>query len=150
PRILTSLGYRRVLLVNTVALGVLIAHFVTIGVGTPVWIIVIQGAALGFLSALQYTSMNTLAYADVSGVETSMASTIASTFQQMPMSFGVATASIVTAVVIGDRPHDAAQMIRGIHGAFVVLGAMTVLSALVFRELGPNDGANVSRHHEEV
>jgi hypothetical protein len=37
-------------------------------------------------------------------------------------------------------------MIRGIHQAFFVLGALTVLSTIVFRELKSDDGEAVSQH----
>ena len=78
-----------------------------------------------------------------------MASTIASTLQQMSMSFGVAAASLATALFIPNRFHtDPAQMIHGVHKAFVALGLLTILSAAVFRELRPTDGRNVSRHEE--
>jgi EmrB/QacA subfamily drug resistance transporter len=148
PIILTRLGYRRVLLSNTVIIGLLIALFATVGPGTPVWIIVLQAFTFGFFQSLQYTSMNTLVYADVPERMTSMASTIASTAQQMSLSFGVATASLVTALFIPDRFHsDSTQMIHGIHLAFYVLGVLTLLSAAVFIELKDDDGDNVSRHH---
>jgi EmrB/QacA subfamily drug resistance transporter len=151
PRILTRLGYRRTLLANTVVLGALIGLFATIGWGTPVWLIALQGLCFGFVSSLQYTSMNTLAYAEVSVGETSMASTIASTLQQMSMSFGVAAASLATALFIPDRSHASAeQMLQGIHQALLVLGGLTVLSALVFRELKAADGDNISLHHVEA
>jgi hypothetical protein len=79
-----------------------------------------------------------------------MASSLASTTQQMSISFGVAFASLATALFIPDRhDSDPANMIHGIHEALLCLGAMTVLSALVFRELKPNDGDNVSRHKVE-
>jgi EmrB/QacA subfamily drug resistance transporter len=151
PYILRRLGYRRVLLSNTVIIGLLIVLFATVGPGTPVWVIVAQAFGFGFFSSLQYTSMNTLVYADVIPSQTSMASTIASTVQQMSMSFGVAVASLITAIFIPDRFHaDAWQMIRGIHKAFLVLGGLTVLSALVFRELKPEDGEAVSQHNQGV
>jgi MFS family permease len=147
PRILARFGYRRVLLVNTILLGMLIALFSTVGPQTSVFMIVAQAFTFGFLSSLQYTSMNTLVYSDVPARETSQASTIASTSQQMSLSFGVAAASLTAAIFIPDRFHsDATQMIHGTHEAFVVLGAMTVLSAAVFSMLRQTDGANVSQH----
>jgi EmrB/QacA subfamily drug resistance transporter len=147
PRILRYLGYRRVLISNTVILGLLIILFATIGVGTPVWLIVLQAFAFGFFTSLQYTSMNTLVYADVAAEQASSASTIASTMQQMAISFGVATASLATAFFIPDRFHTSApEMIHGIHQAFFVLGGWTILSALVFRELKNDDGETVSLH----
>jgi EmrB/QacA subfamily drug resistance transporter len=146
PAILRRFGYRTVLLSNTITLGVLIMLFATIGVGTPVWLIVLQVFIFGFFTSLQYTSMNTLAYADVTEDQASSASTIASTMQQMSISFGVATASLVTAFFIPDRFHsNALQMIHGVHKAFFVLGVLTILSAIVFRELKSDDGESVSQ-----
>jgi EmrB/QacA subfamily drug resistance transporter len=147
PGILTRFGYRGVLISNTLILGLLIALFATIGVGTPAWLIVAQAFCFGFFSSLQYTSMNTLVYADVTEEETSSASSIASTMQQMSISFGVATASLAAAFFIPDRFHSGApDMIRGIHKAFLVLGGLTLLSTIVFRELKNTDGAAVSQH----
>jgi hypothetical protein len=145
PRILRLFGYRTVLISNTVIIGVMILSFTTIKAGTPVWLILLQVFSYGFFTSLQYTSMNTLVYADVSEAESSSASSIASTAQQMSMSFGVATASLMTALFIPDRfRSDAPQMIHGIHHAFVFMGGLTILSAVVFSELRPSDGGTVS------
>jgi EmrB/QacA subfamily drug resistance transporter len=147
PGILRRLGFRGVLISNTMILGLLIVLFATIGADTPVWLIVAQAFVLGFFTSLQYTSMNTLAYADVTEEQTSAASTIASTMQQMSISFGVAVASLVTAFFIPDRFHTSApEMVRGIHRAFLVLGGLTVFSSIVFRELKNDDGNAVSLH----
>ena len=91
PRILKLFGFRGVLVSNTIILGLMILLFATIGVGTPVWLIVLQAFFYGFFTSLQYTSsMNTLVFADVTEEDTSSASTIASTpMQQMSISFGV-------------------------------------------------------------
>jgi MFS family permease len=149
PKILDRFGYRRVLISNTVILGLQIALFTTIGARTPVWIIVLQVFCFGFFTSLQYTSMNTLVYADITEAQTSGASTIASTMQQMSISFGVATASLSAALFIPDRFHsDAAQMVHGVHQAFLLLGGLTVLSTIVFRELQSQDGAAVSNQRD--
>ena len=149
-KILNRFGYRSVLLTNTILLGATMALFATIGADTSIATIAAQAFAFGFFSSLQYTSMNTLAYADVPPHQTSMASTIASTMQQMSMSFGVATASLTAAVFLPERSHpDVAQMIHGIHQAFLVLGGLTVLSAGIFRGLRNDDGESVSQHHAE-
>jgi predicted MFS family arabinose efflux permease len=97
PKILARVGFRGVLISNTVILGVLLMLFATIGVRTPVWLIVLQAFCYGTFSSLQYTSMNTLTYADISEEQTSSASSIASTIQQMSISFGVASAGLATA-----------------------------------------------------
>jgi MFS family permease len=135
------------LISNTVALGALILFFAGVGLNTPIWLIVAQAFCFGFFSSLQYTSMNTLVYADIAEEQASSASSIASTMQQMSISFGVATASLATAFFIPDRFQSTApEMIHGIHQAFFVLGGLTVLSTAVFRELKSADGETVSRH----
>jgi EmrB/QacA subfamily drug resistance transporter len=139
PRILARFGYRAVLVSNTLVLGVLILLFATIGGATPVWLIVLQMFAFGLFSSLQYTSMNTLVYADVSSQAASDASTIAST----------AVASLVTALFVPDRFHTApGELLQGIHEALLVLGGATLLSTLVFHGLRRDDGSAVSRHRE--
>jgi hypothetical protein len=150
PAILARLGYRTVLVANTVLLGVLIMLFATIGIATPVWLIVVLSFIYGFFQSLQFTSMNTLVYADVSAKAAAGASTIASTAQQLSMSFGVATASLVAALFVPDRFHtDAAHMIVGVHKAFLALGAGTIAATAVFVGLKPTDGSAVSQHHAE-
>ena len=146
PRILAIFGYRAVLVSNTLLIGIQIVLFATIGVRTPVWLIVGEVFCYGFFTSLQYTAMNTLVYADVSEEQASAASSIASTMQQMAISFGVASASLVTAFFIPD-PHtsNAPQFIHGVHRAFFVLGGMTILSTIVFRELNKDDGDSVSQ-----
>ena len=147
PGILARFGHRAVLVSNTVIVGLQIVLFATIGVATPVWLIVIQGFTYGFFQSLQFTSMNTLAYADVSEEQASSASTIASTAQQMSLSFGVATASLVAALFLPDRSNtDASEMIRGVHHAFLILGVATIASTTVFHGLKRDDGSAVSRH----
>jgi len=121
--------------------------FATVGVDTPVWRIVLQAFVLGFFTSMQYTSMNTLVYADVTGNQTSSASTIASTGQQMSISFGVASASLIASMFVPERLHsDPAAMVHGVHEAFIVLGLITIASSLVFMELRKIDGGAVSSH----
>ena len=147
PSILARVGYRGVLISNTLILGLLILLFATIGVGTPVWLIVAQAFCFGFFSSLQYTSMNTLVYADVTEEQASSASSIASTTQQMSISFGVASAALLIALFIPDRFHsNAPEMIHGIHLAFLALGGITIAATVVFSELKNMDGENTSRH----
>ena len=146
-RVLNRVGYRAVLVSNTVLIGLLIAAFGTIGLHTPMWVILLQAFAYGAFSSLQYTSMNTLAFADTNESQTSSASSIASTMQQMSVSFGVAIAGLTTAFFLPSAAGTpAAEVVRGIHKAFWLLGVLTVLSTIVFRSLRSGDGDDVSQH----
>jgi EmrB/QacA subfamily drug resistance transporter len=151
PRILRRFGYRTVLVSNTITLGVMLILFSSIDVGTPAWLIALLTFIFGFVTSTQYTSMNTLAFADVSAEEASSASTIASTAQQLAVSFGVAAASLTAAWFIPDHAQAGpAPFIQGIHLALRALGASTVLATLVFWELKPSDGDAVSSHKAAV
>jgi len=97
-------------------------------------------------TSLQYTSMNTLVYADITEKDTSAASSIASTMQQMSISFGVAAAGLATAVFVPSTQTDPAGMIRGIHEALIALGILTIVSTVVFLGLKSGDGDDVSQH----
>ena len=155
PKILARVGYRGVLISNTLILGVLIILFATIGPGTPVWLIVMQAFCFGFFTSLQYTSMNTLVYADVSADATKARAKHhrqyhAAVVQQMPHGNGVATPRHNKNGVpyIPERFHSSApEMIHGIHLAFLALGTLTIFSTLIFRELKRGDGDSVSQHN---
>jgi EmrB/QacA subfamily drug resistance transporter len=146
-RVLNRVGYRAVLVSNTVLIGLLIAVFGTIGLHTPMWAILLLAFAYGGFSSLQYTSMNTLAFADTNETQTSSASSIASTMQQMSVSFGVAIAGLTTAFFLPtESGAPAVEVVRGIHKAFWLLGVLTILSTIVFRSLRSGDGDDVSQH----
>jgi EmrB/QacA subfamily drug resistance transporter len=150
PRILDRFGYRAVLVSNTVVLGLLLMAFATIRPGTPIWLIVLQAFCYGALTSTQYTSMNTLVYADVPDASASNASSIASTFQQLSVSFGVAIAGLTTVFLIPDRLRsNPAAMIAGLHEAFLALGAFTILSTLVFSRLKRGDGEDET-HQKDI
>jgi EmrB/QacA subfamily drug resistance transporter len=147
PKILTRLGYRGVLISNTLILGLLLLLFGTIGLHTPIWLIVLQAFCYGAFTSLQYTSMNTLVYADLTEAQTSNGSSIASTMQQLSVSFAVAAAGLATVFFLPPQLHSNPQaMIRGIHQALYVLGGWTILSTVVFFGLKSGDGDNVSQH----
>jgi len=144
--LLRRIGYRGVLVSNTLILGVLLMVFATIGLRTPIWVIVLQAFLYGAFTSLQYTSMNTLVYADIAEADASSASSIASTMQQMSISFGVAIAGLATAFFIPSSHSDPAEMIHGIHKALIALGVLTIASTIVFRSLKIGDGDDVSQH----
>lgn len=149
PRLLERIGYRRLLVTNTVAIGVLLMLFATIWPGTPLWLIVVQAFGYGALTSMQYTAMNTLVYADVPETNASGASSIASTFQQLSISFGVAIAGLMTVFFVPDRVGaDPGAIIIGLHRAFLALGLFTIGSTLAFRRLKSDDGASETRQKD--
>jgi formate hydrogenlyase subunit 3/multisubunit Na+/H+ antiporter MnhD subunit len=107
---------------------------------------VLEAFLYGAFTSLQYTSMNTLVFADIEEKDASSASSIASTMQQMSISFGVAAAGLATAFFVPSTHSDPTEMIHGIHKALIALGILTILSTIVFRSLRSGDGDDVSLH----
>ena len=144
--ILRRFGFRRILTVNTVMIGVTLSLFSTVSAATPVALIVCICLAQGFFNSLQFSSMNTMAYADIRTPDSSMASTIASSLQQLSMSFGLACGSLLTAWYLGDSAQtDRAAVMSALDHAFLTLGALTVISSLSFWTLRASDGESVSK-----
>jgi EmrB/QacA subfamily drug resistance transporter len=144
PKLLRRFGYRRVLVVNTVMIGLTIGLYAMVSPSTPLLAIVCLSLSVGFFNSLQFSSMNSMAYADIESKDSSMASTIASSLQQLSMSFGLACGSIITAWYLGDLPQtERAFVISALHHAFLTLGGLTILSSLSFWTLKAHDGDSV-------
>jgi EmrB/QacA subfamily drug resistance transporter len=145
-RLLARYGYRQVLIVNTVMIGFTIGMFSLVGSGTPILLIILLSLTMGFFNSLQFSSMNSMAFADIDTADSSMASTIASSLQQMSMSFGLACGTLVTGWYLGDLPQtDHAAVTSALHYAFLTLGVLTAISSLSFWTLRAKDGESVSR-----
>ena len=146
PKVLARFGYRQVLVANTLCIGITIALFGQVGPSTPLAAIVCISLMQGFFNSLQFSSMNTLAYADIETRDSSMASTIASSFQQLSMSFGLAAGSLVTAWFLGRVPQTNQVMVtNAIHHAFLTLSIVTMISAVLFARLRREDGESISK-----
>jgi MFS family permease len=144
-RILRRYGYRRVLILNTLMIGTTICLFALVVPATPIGFIVFLGLAQGFFNSLQFSGINSMAYADVDAPDSSMASTIASTLQQISLSFGLACGSLITGWWLGSLPQtNQTAVASALHHAFLTLGALTIVSSLSFWTLRPRDGESVS------
>ena len=94
---------------------------------------------------MQFTSINAIAYADVSHRDMSSATSLSSVSQQLALSVGVA---------LGAGALETSTWMRGAHSidasdfaiAFWIVAAIASLSALVFLRLPPDAGAEMSGH----
>jgi EmrB/QacA subfamily drug resistance transporter len=143
--LLKRFGHRTILLTNTLLLGLTMMTFTQIDRGVPLFAILALSFTQGFFSSLQFTSMNSLVYADIDDSDASKAGSIASTAQQLSLSFGVAIGSLVAAWFLGHIDQtNALVAIPALHKAFFTLGLITVVSSAAFLGLHPQDGNNIS------
>jgi EmrB/QacA subfamily drug resistance transporter len=150
-KLLGRYGFRSILIVNTLLIGTTISLFAVVAPATPLAVIVLLALAQGFFNSLQFSSVNSMGYAEIAPADSSMATSIASTMQQMSLSFGLACGSLIAGWYLGNLPQTDQLAVTGaLHKTFITVGALTMLSALSFRTLRPDDGDNVSRRRMRV
>ena len=143
PLILRRNGFRTVLLVNSTIVIVFMMSLALIGPGTPWWGLAALLVALGFFRSLQYTSLSSLAYADLQGANISTGSSLASVTQQLSQSFGIA----ISATLLGYFAGGARIPTRGDFATvFLIMVLFPALSLISFARLSPDDGAHMSGH----
>jgi len=134
--LITRFGYRRVLVVNTVLVGLSMASFALATPGEPVWLRMVQLALFGALNSLQFTAMNTITLKDLDSGEASSGNSLLSMVQMLAMSLGVAAAGAVLAGFTGAlADHGAAAVVEAFRATFVTVGLITIVSAAVFWQL---------------
>lgn len=134
--VLRKVGYKRFLIINTILAGLSIWAFSYISIETPMYIIAILTFSYGFILSLQYSAMNSLAYADLSASDLSAANSIMSTIQQLAQSLGVA----VSALCIRFFSTQQLLSMHIFHYTFLSMGLFTLCSAFIFLWLKTEDG----------
>ncbi|HUD43317.1 MAG TPA: multidrug transporter subunit MdtD [Dokdonella sp.] len=150
-RLIGRYGYRRVLIVNTLCVGLSIASFGLIGPQPPPWLLVVQFSVFGAFNSLQFTAMNTVALRDLQGGLASSGNSVLSMVMMLSMSFGVAIAGGLLAAFTGPRALlGPLPVLTGFQITFVCLGVLSLLSALIFWRLEePADAAAAAASAEE-
>ncbi|MEO8346987.1 MAG: DHA2 family efflux MFS transporter permease subunit [Betaproteobacteria bacterium] len=145
-KILRRYGFRKVLIVNTLLVGCTICTYLLVTPNTPLTLIVMLGLAQGLFNSLQFSSINAMAYADIEPAQSSMATSIASTMQQLSLSFGLACSSLIAGWYLGNVPQtQQIAVTTALHYTFITVGILTIVSSLSFWTLQPHDGDNISR-----
>jgi EmrB/QacA subfamily drug resistance transporter len=132
------IGYRRVLVGNTLLVGTAMASFALVRPGLPVWVHAVQFAAFGAVNSLQFTAMNTLTLRDLGGELASGGNSLLSMVMMLSMSLGVAVAGGLLGAFGGvavDPEH--LNTLGAFRWTFVCVGVVTVTSAAIFAQLEP-------------
>ncbi|KTD04594.1 multidrug efflux protein [Fluoribacter gormanii] len=138
--ILRWFGYKNLLIVNTILVSISLWSFFSINQHSSVYGIAFLTFMYGFLIALQYTGMNSLAYANITENNMSAATSIMSTIQQLAQSFGVAISAILLSIFTSMYSGDHALSVQIFHDTFLMLGVLTFFSGIIFTFLKKEDG----------
>lgn len=146
PTALSHFGFRSTLVFNAIISATFLAGYGLFTPGTPQAVLLLALFVGGFFRSLQFTALNALAYADISAVQMSKATSLSAVAQQLSLSSGV---SIAAAAVEATRRLSSSGEIRfhDFPPAFFAVAAITASSVFVFRRLPSNAGASLSGHN---
>ncbi|HVX99636.1 MAG TPA: MFS transporter [Pseudorhodoplanes sp.] len=144
-RVIERFGFRTVLIGDAVVSAAFLAACATFKQTTPVSLMVAVLLVGGFFRSLQFTCINTVAYADVDARRMSRATSMMSVAQQLAISAGVAVGALIveTTLRIKGTTQIAADDFAP---AFVIVALISAASALVFAQLPADAGAEMSGH----
>jgi EmrB/QacA subfamily drug resistance transporter len=147
--ILRRFGFKRVLVTNAVVSGFFIAAIAMFTLGTPHTLVLAVLLVGGFFKSLQFTSINSIAYADIDTKAMSRATSFASVAQQLSLSAGVAVGALVLEFERLGRP-DSTVVAGDFPAAFVLVAVIAASSALVFALLPKEAGASLASRARAV
>ena len=140
PWVLRSFGFRKLLIGNGLVVGAMIAGLALFRADTPQWVFYPYLLVFGFLRSVQFTSINTLGYAELTPAIMSRATSLSSVAQQLSTSFGVSVGAALLDITVGDTPVTASDF----PPVFLIVGVLTAVSVLGFIRLSAMDGAEIS------
>jgi EmrB/QacA subfamily drug resistance transporter len=144
PRILKRYGFRRVLMVNALLSSAFLAACAAFSPQTPVAVMITVLLIGGFLRSAEFTSINTIAYADVDARRMSRATSLTSVGQQLSLAAGVAVGALAVELTL----HFKGANVIGASDfapAFLVVGLISAASFLAFAQLPEDAGAELAQ-----
>ncbi|MBL8791757.1 MAG: MFS transporter [Rhizobiales bacterium] len=142
-RIVRFFGYRSLLIVN----GLLCcATFGALGfftAATPYWIMVAVLLVGGFMRSLQFSSLNTLAYADVDRNDIAKANTLYTVIQQLFLALGVAVAAFLLDFRLWWSGRQD-LVVADFSFVLFVTAAISAFAVISYLKLEPDAGASIS------
>ncbi len=143
-RTLRRFGFRTVLMYNAAFAGLAIAAYAAFRPGMPtwaIWTIVLVG---GVFPALQFTSLNSMIYAEIAPVDAGRATSLGSVVQQMSLGLGVTVAGLVLHLSHWIQGHPTIVW-SDFWPAFIVVGLFSFASIPITGRLPPHAGDEVAR-----
>ncbi len=141
--VLGRFGYRTVLLYNALISSVFLAACATFVQGMPYAAMIVILLSGGFFRSLQFTSINTIAYAEIDPPRMSRATAMVAAAQQLSLSTGVAVGALVVEITLRLK-HSPAMGINDFPPAFLFVALLAASAALIFARLPANAGAELS------
>jgi EmrB/QacA subfamily drug resistance transporter len=145
PIILRWFGFRRVLVVNALVSAALVAACATFTPGVSfAWIVGVLIVS-GFFRSLEFTSLNTIAYADVDNRRMSRATSLVAVAQQVSISVGVAIGAVAVDLTLAARGQSAITAAADFQPAFIAIAVIAGSAFFIFARMPKDAGAELAR-----
>jgi EmrB/QacA subfamily drug resistance transporter len=144
-RIIRTFGFRNMMTINAVVSSFFLAACALFTVATPLLLIMIILVVGGFFRSLQFTAINTIAYAEVEPAQMSRATTLVSVNQQLAVSAGVAAGAFSVQTTMWLR-HVQELNAEVFAPAFVVVACVSAVSCIFFWQMPDDAGHEISGH----
>jgi EmrB/QacA subfamily drug resistance transporter len=145
--ILRRFGYRTTFIVNCLISAGFFALCALFTESTPVLLMFAILAIGGFFRSLQFTALNSLAFADIPSEQMSAATSFSSMVQQLTNGMGIAIAAIAVHLTHVVRESAGAPLSAAdFRIAFVAFAVFSLFSIASFRKLEPAAGDAVTGH----
>jgi hypothetical protein len=141
--ILKHFGYRNVLLYNSLVSAVFIGACATFVNGMPFAAMIAILLVGGFFRSLQFTSVNTIAYAEIDAPVMSRATSMVAAFQQLSISSGVAIGALVVELTLRLK-HSSVIGVTDFPPAFLAISLLSAAAALIFMQMPVDAGEELS------
>src|SRR6201747_907788 len=142
-RLIRTFGFRNIMAINAVVSSIFLAACAVFTSSTPLLLIMIILVVGGFFRSLQFTAINTVAYAEIEPAQMSRATTLVSVNQQLAISAGVAVGAFsVESTMLWH--HVSELSAKEFAPAFVVVAIISAVSAYFFYEMPVDAGHQVS------
>ena len=136
-------GYRRVLVVNTFAVGLMMASLAWMTPEQPLALRIVQLALFGMVNSLQFTAMNTVTLKDLGPAMASSGNSLLSMVQMLAMGMGVAAAGAALGAYSEAFGPGRVQTLHAFQATFVSMGLLTLAATFIFAQLAPDHRAVV-------
>jgi EmrB/QacA subfamily drug resistance transporter len=140
---LRRLGFKTILVVNTMISAAFLAACAAFTAYTPIYAMVAVLLIGGFFRSLQFTSINTIAYAEVDPARVGKATALMAVGQQLSLSAGVAIGALAVETTVGLRGQPGIQA-SDFPPAFLLVALVSACATLVFLRLSPDAGAELA------
>jgi MFS family permease len=147
--VLHRYGYRNVLIYNALISSVFLTACASFVRGMPFAAMIAILLSGGFFRSLQFTSINTIAYAEIEPAKMSRATAMVAAAQQLSLSTGVAVGALVVELTLRLK-HSTTMGINDFPPAFLFVGLLSASAVFIFMRLPPDAGAELAGRKSEA